>query len=436
MRETQSGQGTSGATAVTVEARPERRLIPRQNAARHIDFVVRASQKSREEQRRAPLTLALVLDRSGSMSGDKIITAKRAALAVLDQLDERDTVSVVVFDEIITTIQAAARLTPAIKERVRAELDGVNARGSTALHEGWLTGCDSITSHAAEANGLARCFLLTDGQANVGIVDAEQIATQAAGIRRNALLGVSTFGIGDDYAEELLGSMAEAGGGQFHNLRTSAEIATAFAGELGELLLTVAANLRLEFEAQPGASVEMVSVYRAEVDAATPYRWSVMVGDLINGEERHILARVNFPDAADGEGQTARVRAVWVDNGRERVTEWQTLGFSYASDADCEAETPDAGVVHQVGQSISDRAQREALAHMKRGDITGAGAWLAGARATVARSMVYAPTLAVEAEAIEQLSQDIASGPLPSAMSKEAYYQKQLRSRGQRDHRK
>src|SRR5438132_172271 len=102
-----------------------------------------------------------------------------------------------------------------------------------------------------DAGRLTRCFLLTDGLANVGVTDVEQIAADAAGVRANAGVGTSTFGIGLDYNEALLGPMAVAGGGQFHNLRSPAEIATTFLGELGELLAVAARDVRLEIEGTP-----------------------------------------------------------------------------------------------------------------------------------------------------------------------------------------
>src|SRR5262249_34678560 len=149
--------------------RPERRLIPHVASQRYVDLVVQVADAP--TVRRPPVALALVLDRSGSMAGDKIATAKRAAFAVLQRLDKRDSLAVLVFDEHIDTIQALAPVTDAVKAHVRAKLDRIGARGTTALHEGWLTGCNGLVAdeHAGHERGVARCFLLTDGLANVGM---------------------------------------------------------------------------------------------------------------------------------------------------------------------------------------------------------------------------------------------------------------------------
>lgn len=434
---TGAGQpGSGAAVSVTLEAHPERRLIPHGASVRHVDYQIRVEKSATAPQTsRDPLTLALVIDRSGSMSGDKIVTAKRAALAVIDHLDERDTVAVVVFDDEITTVQSAARVTPEVKRRVRNELAKIEARGSTALYEGWLTGCKAIASDEAAGHplGLARCFILTDGLANVGESDPEKIASAAAGIRRNAGIGTSAFGVGLDYAEELLGPMAEAGGGRFHHLRSAAEIASTFVGELGELLATVAANARLEVQVEPGASVEMVSMYEAAPSPETPSRWSIWVGDLVSGEDRHIVVRLRFGDASRREEQSVRARMVWTADGAESSTAWQTLRFSYATDAECEAEPENTRVIHLAGEGLSDRAQRDSLMRSKRGDLAGAQRDLSVALVQIKALILLDPSLETEADEIVRLADVIEREPLPSAESKERYFTHLNRSKGQRD---
>ena len=113
---------------------------------------------------RRPLTLALTLDRSGSMSGDPLRMAKQVALSLVDSLTEQDEVAVVIFDDKIETLQELARVTPAVKAQVRRELaprrgarlDGA-ARG--VAHE--LQ--DDRQRRSAGPARLARCYPLTDG---------------------------------------------------------------------------------------------------------------------------------------------------------------------------------------------------------------------------------------------------------------------------------
>jgi Mg-chelatase subunit ChlD len=418
--------------------RPERRLIRQGGSSRHIDFHVQVEQAAaRPEAQRTPLTLALVLDRSGSMQGEKIRIAKQAALGVLERLDERDQAAVVVFDDRIDVLQAKAPVTPALKASVRAALSLIEARANTALHEGWLTGCKAIADErapAAEA-GLSRCFLLTDGLANVGVTDPEQIAGEAAGIREHAGIGTSTFGVGEDYNELLLGPMAVAGGGQFHHLRTANEIANTFIGELGDLLAVSARQVRLEIEVESGTQIDLVSAYWANTPSAPASRLVIAIGDLLSGEERHIVVRFDFPAQRALDGCVVRARVLWLADGGERSTGWQEVRFSYAEKGACDAEARDPAVMHWVGLHEASRAQREAIKRSQAGDLQGARAELKKVADAISGYAGSDQELRASIVELEETEQQMTNAPLPSAMSKEKLYRQQTTSRGQKDYR-
>src|SRR5690242_5674460 len=111
-----------GPESVTLEMRAERRLVRPSGSARHIEFRVRVAERPTTRAGRPPVAIGLVLDRSGSMHGDKIETARRAALAVLDRLDETDRVAAVIFDDRVDVLQVGAPATREVKARLRAEL--------------------------------------------------------------------------------------------------------------------------------------------------------------------------------------------------------------------------------------------------------------------------------------------------------------------------
>jgi Ca-activated chloride channel family protein len=416
---------------VTLAGRPERRLIEPAGSVRHVDFHLQVSQVSGDPNTdRRPLTLALVLDRSGSMHGEKLRMAKRAALAALDQLDERDRMALVVFDDQIDTIQPAMPVTSDIKAHARAELARIEARGNTALHEGWLTGCNAIVEERAPAgdHGLARCFLLTDGLANVGTTAPEQIASQAGGIRHRAGVGTSTFGIGEDYNEALLAQMAAAGGGEFYHLRSPDEIARTFIGELGELLGVAAGNARLEIETLAGVNVEVLGAYHLlPADGA---RRLVVIGDLLSGEERHIIVRFGFPARDNEDACPVRARLVWTASDAEQRTEWQELPFQFAAHAACQTERPDPEVMRWVRLDQAESAQREALRQSERGDWQGAQATIKAAALAIGEHANDDPELRARLKELQEFDSELAHGPLPSLRAKEAYYQSQSRSRG------
>lgn len=444
--EHRSDQAHPADIVLVLDPRPERRLLRAGGSSSYLDVVVRVAESpNRSRPERSPVHMALVIDRSGSMGGEKVRTAKRAALAVLDGLSERDTASVVVFDDHIDVVQAEAPVTALVKSHVAAELARIDARGSTALHEGWLVGCRAIAADSAESfletpTGVRRCFLLTDGQANVGLTDPEALAQAAAEVRTAAQVSTSTFGIGIDYDEDLLGPMAESGGGQFYHLRTPREIAATFISELEQVLGTLARDAHLEIEATPGINIELVSAYAwrtGALSATGSGRWEAMVGDLVGDEERHVVVNLNFPatDTVTGEHRV-RMRLTWQDEAGSHRSAWQQCTFHYAqSDTVYDAETRDETVLHYAAQHLSDRAQREAIRARKRGDLerarTTTRTALSGLAALTLREDDN--VLADELKSITAMEDELWAIAPDLASLKERYYQSQLRSSSKPD---
>jgi Ca-activated chloride channel family protein len=140
---------------LSLAACPERRLIRPHGSFRHVAVHISvAARPVGATADRPPVSIGLVLDRSGSMHGDKIATARLAALAVLDRLREHDRVAAVCFDHQVDVLQEAAPACAEVRARLRAELLRVQARGNTALHEGWLTGCRVTAPETASADHL------------------------------------------------------------------------------------------------------------------------------------------------------------------------------------------------------------------------------------------------------------------------------------------
>ena len=419
---------------LSLDLRPERRLIRSHGSFRHVDFHISVAPRQVSTRAdRTPLAIALVVDRSGSMQGDKMAIARMAALAVLDKLRQDDVVAAVVFDDHIDVLQEAAPASPEVKARLRAEMSRIEARGSTALHEAWLTGCRLIAPDSAQISHVTRTFLLTDGLANVGLTDAEQIAAQAGEVRANAGIGTSTFGIGLDYDEGLLGPMAVAGGGQFHHLRTPMEITTTFLGELGELLAVAARNVRLEIEAAPGTSAELISPFWMNPLLDNSARWAVTLGDLLAGEERDVVVRFGFLSQLEHAGHRVRARLSWVDDTGVHESEWQDVLFEYADHAARSAERADPRAQRVVGVHHAERAQRRAIELSRAGQIDAACQLLQAVARRIAEYAGTDPQLVEALNALRAAEANLAHQGYAPVAAKEAYYASQLRTRGQRD---
>ena len=428
------GADEAASSPISLQMLPERLLIRSGGSRRHVVCSLRVSEQLRAP--RQPLTLGLVLDRSGSMSGAPLQIAKAVAQRALMELTAEDQVALLVFDDRFDVVQELAPVTPVVMRHVSEALNAIEARGSTALHEAWLTGCRLLASESLDWTRLAHVLLLTDGQANQGETDTLTIARQVADIRRQCAIGSSTFGLGDDYNQHLLGYMAMAGAGQFTHLRSTADLESSFLGIIGNLRATAVRAVELELETAPLVTSKVLSQYWYRHDDEAPAMRRVDVGDLIPGEQRHIVVRLQFPRLDDAPSAHLRARLVWRDaRGHEQRSAWQRLNFTYASYDACDAEGRDATAMRLIGLEYADRAQRQATLLSDQGHPQRAAAEIEQVKARIA---TYAEGDAELVQALAEL-RTLAGGlklrALEKATSKDLYYRKQLSSRSQRDYR-
>jgi Ca-activated chloride channel family protein len=116
-------------------------------------------------EQRPPVNLSIVLDKSGSMAGDKLDKAKTAALHLLDRLRPDDLVSVIAYDSGVRVLVPTTRV--ADRHRISSAILGLDASGSTALFAGVSKGIGEVRRYL-RGNQVNRVILLSDGQANVG----------------------------------------------------------------------------------------------------------------------------------------------------------------------------------------------------------------------------------------------------------------------------
>lgn len=310
--------------------------------------------------------VSLVLDRSGSMGGRKIELARQAVAHAIRLLNDGDRLGVVVYDHAVDTLLECMPATKQAKAQALGALAGIDARGSTNLAEGWFTGARALGGVVAP-DRVSRVLLLTDGLANQGIVDHDELKKAAARLRAEGV-HTSTFGLGADFDEELLTSIATEGGGHFYFIEQPQQIPDLLASELGEVLDVVARDV--VFEVRGGAGTSVVVLNPLPVDQADGVA-RVRLGDFVSEQEVTLLLAVSCEARAEGE-------RAWVDcrvQDREGVLHPEPMRVEWtAAPAEQERSQPvNRDVVLAVARMLAEGARVQALAANRRGMFKEAG---------------------------------------------------------------
>jgi Mg-chelatase subunit ChlD len=238
---------------------------------------------------RAPLSFVAVLDVSGSMRGAKLTQAKEAVRQALVRLRDGDVFSLVIFSNEVRCVFEPAALDARVRRTVESALGEIEAGGMTALCGGLELGLEKAAARTQDTNLV---LLLSDGQANVGETDVEQVGLRGSQARQQGII-VSSLGVGEDYNEALMVEIATQGGGRFYHVQSAGQIGAYLTGELGEVAALAAHDVRLQLMIPPAAAVVPLSAaYPAQQSAGQA---EVQVGDVPSDTELEIPLRLTLP---------------------------------------------------------------------------------------------------------------------------------------------
>jgi Ca-activated chloride channel homolog len=314
---------------------------------------------------RLPVNVGIVLDRSGSMDGErKFALAREAVEQSLRMLRPEDRFTLVVYDGEVDILVASSRASRESKRLAVQRLADVCPRGSTNLHGGWTIGAGELAAHLT-AESVNRILLLTDGLANEGLTEPALLAAQAAEFRRCGI-ATSTFGVGEDFDERLLRDIAHEGGGQFYFIETPRQIPDLLTSELGEALEVVVRGAALRIALPAGAEAELLNRYRfSRADGDNELH--VELGDLTSGQEASVVVRVKFAAGADRD--EAAIQAGVTSGEPMRQEADGEIRWTYATHAENDVQPRDRDVDREVAALYAARARAEATEANRHGDF-------------------------------------------------------------------
>lgn len=333
----------------------------KQTAHIHVSLTGIPFEKS---EKRAPANIAIVLDRSGSMSGDKIEEAKRAAVLALDLLSADDIVSVVTYDDTVDVLVPATRATD--KEPIRAKLRTIQPGGSTALFAGVSKGAEELRKFL-NRDRVNRVILLSDGLANVGPSSPASLAELGATLAKDGM-NVSTIGLGLGYNEDLMSRLALNGGGSHYFAEKSQELAQIYDKELGRALSVVAQEVVVRIEC--AANVRPVRVLNREANILGN-AVNVSLDQIYADSEKYLVLEVELPASGkDSHLHVADVKTTYVNlntKAQEEASGKIIASFS-TSVAEVEAKT-DKKAMENVVEQIATEKHQVAISLRDKGKV-------------------------------------------------------------------
>jgi Ca-activated chloride channel family protein len=241
--------------------------------------------------KRPPIEIAVVLDRSGSMSGAKLAHSKQAIKEVIDNLTADDRFHLVVYDDHADVVIEDGDLSN--KKALHKLVDSVRDRGSTNLCAGVESAMQLFAGKSARSGVPRRIFLFSDGRVNVGIQNREGVC----GVISKALAqGIETasFGIGEDFDEDLMKAIAEAGNSNYFYIENADQITKYVGAALGALLNLIGKKAVLKVRGKNGATLTKIYGHPDLVEGAK-------IGDIKQNNIKNILTEFEFTPKQPGE---------------------------------------------------------------------------------------------------------------------------------------
>lgn len=325
-----------------------------------------------EAQSTAALNLGLILDHSGSMSGRSIETVREAAQRIVDRLSLGDRLSIIGFDHKAKVLLPNQELTnPA---SVKLQINQIKASGGTAIDEGLRLGIEELAK--AKQGSVSQAFLLTDGENEHGDNDR---CLKLAKLAADYKLTINTLGFGDSWNQDILESIADAGGGTMSYIQQPEEAVAEF-GRLfsriqsvgltnGYLLITLPPEVRLA-ELKPIAQVAPDTIELPITQEGN--QLIVRLGDLMVDAPRVVLINLYLNPMPIGQHAIAQLQVRYDDpTTATEGLQSETLSV-YADYINNFQPNPDPQVQQHVLALAKYRQTQIAENKLKQGDMGGA----------------------------------------------------------------
>jgi Ca-activated chloride channel family protein len=394
---------------------PERERFLRNSPGEVVVKIDLSAIAGRPKSRRTPLNLAVVLDRSGSMTGAKLEKARQAAMQLVDRLRRDDVFSFVTFSDEAQVVIPAQHVED--KDALKEKIESVEAGGSTALYAGVKLGADQLDEFASSKR-INRVILLSDGLANVGPSTPRDLRRLGSRLAERGI-SVTTLGVGDDYNEDLMAGLAEASDANYYYVKDTEKLPEIFAKELGELLTVAVRDVRIEIICPDGVT-PIGFIGRAE--KFENQRAVVKLSQFLPGQDRYLFLRCRVQGE---QPDVAKVNVSYTDefDGGSVQTTTGTVRIDLTDDQTASERSLNRAVYAEKELLLTAVAKDQAMEQADGGNYAAASKILAAQNATLNAAFKDAPAavqgqIRAETNYLSDFSDQISAGAYGGALRK------------------
>ena len=270
---------------------------------------VAAAAEDKNAPSASPMNLALVIDRSGSMKGDRIANAMNAAVGAIERLRDGDSVTVVAFDSGAQVVIPPTRVSSSSRASMENAVRNIRLGGDTCISCGMLEGMQQLAQTSLSGDRVNRMILLSDGATNSGIKDVGGLRAMAGRMTGKGVT-ISTIGVDVDFDEKVMAALANEGNGRHYFVANASGLPAVFAQEFDDILASVAKEAELTIELAPGVEVAEVfdrSFRREGNKVIVPF------GTFSAKQEKTVLIKLRVPAEKEGTQSVADVKLAYRD---------------------------------------------------------------------------------------------------------------------------
>ncbi|MCB0203866.1 MAG: VWA domain-containing protein, partial [Anaerolineae bacterium] len=321
----------------------------------------------------APLNFSLVLDRSGSMSGEKIRNLREAVKLAIDQMTPQDFVSIISFHEradVIVSSQAVNN-----PGDLKKKVDKIDAGGGTSISAGMKLGLQELLKKTG-SDRVSRMLLLTDGQT---FGDEKKCIEMGAAAGKDGI-SVSALGLGDDWNNKLLDQIAtnSGPGGVSDLIERPDEILATFQHTVRAMQGTVVTNAMLTLRLIQGAMPRQVWQVLPLISnlghrPISDRDVQVTLGGIDKNTGKQLLVELLVPPRQAGNFRIAQAEVSYDFPPRQLTYQRERADIVLGFSADQALTYPvDPTVMNIVEKVTAFRLQTQALQDVDAGNIQGA----------------------------------------------------------------